>query len=192
MWLQRSVMFPCLHSTIRGVLDSDESIKTQFILEPLAFPQIALDYENHGKRFIEQLSYLTRTFAFYMDREYKKITQTSPTQQQSVFGSYTNSCVAVTRPDHPSILTTSTTLPPQLCEQPMELRDHWPDLSDIHHGHHISVPVYHANPVASSTSCVYSPAQLTSTSMTMTEAHMTNLPLLLPFSAAYSATKHIS
>ena len=73
MWLERSVMFPTLHSTIRDVLVSDEATKVQFILEPLAFPQLANCYYLHGQRFIEQLSYLTRTFAFYIHREYQKI-----------------------------------------------------------------------------------------------------------------------
>ena len=39
MWLERSVMFPPMHSTIRNVLKSDASIITQFILEPLYFPE---------------------------------------------------------------------------------------------------------------------------------------------------------
>ena len=73
MWLERSVMFPTLHSIIRDVLASNEAAKVQFILEPLAFPQLANCYQLHGQRFIEQLSYLTRTFAFYIHREYQKI-----------------------------------------------------------------------------------------------------------------------
>jgi hypothetical protein len=40
MWLERTVMFPELHSTILEVLKSDENLKVQFILEPLAFPQL--------------------------------------------------------------------------------------------------------------------------------------------------------
>ena len=72
MWLERSVMFPTLHSTIRDVLTSNEATKVQFILEPLAFPQLANCFQIHGQRFIEQLSYLTRTFAFYIHREYQK------------------------------------------------------------------------------------------------------------------------
>ena len=73
MWLERSVMFPTLHSTIRDVLSSNEATKVQFIIEPLAFPQLTNCYKIHGQRFIEQLSYLTRTFAFYIHREYHKI-----------------------------------------------------------------------------------------------------------------------
>ena len=66
-------MFPTLHSTIRDVLASNETTKVQFILEPLAFPQLANCFQLHGQRFIEQLSYITRTFAFYIHREYQKI-----------------------------------------------------------------------------------------------------------------------
>ena len=38
MWLNRSVMFPTLHATIRSVLSSDEQTRAQFVLEPFAFP----------------------------------------------------------------------------------------------------------------------------------------------------------
>ena len=73
MWLEKSVMFPTLHSTIRNILKSDESTITQFILEPLAFPELLTNSHIHGNQFIQQLSYLTRTFAFYIDKEYKKL-----------------------------------------------------------------------------------------------------------------------
>ena len=72
MWLENSVMYPALHSTIRDVLESDVETKVQFILEPLAFTQVAASAKMHGARFIQQLAYLTRTFAFYMHREYDK------------------------------------------------------------------------------------------------------------------------
>ena len=73
MWLERSIMFHTLHSTIKDILDSTPTVKFQFILEPLTFPQLAICHKIHGPRFIEQLSYLTRTFAFYMHKEYQKI-----------------------------------------------------------------------------------------------------------------------
>ena len=73
MWLERSVMFPALHSTIRDVLDSNEATKVQFILEPLAFPLLFHCFKIHGQKFIEQLSYLIRTIAFSIDKEYRKI-----------------------------------------------------------------------------------------------------------------------
>ena len=73
MWLEKSVMYPALHATIRDVLVSDDETKVQFIMEPLAFPEVAASAKMHGMRFIEQLAYLTRTFAFYMRREYDEI-----------------------------------------------------------------------------------------------------------------------
>ena len=69
MWLEKSVMFPTLHSTIRDILDSSPATQAQFILEPLAFPQIFSMYQFHGQHFLNHPSYLTRTFAFYIHRE---------------------------------------------------------------------------------------------------------------------------
>ena len=73
MWLERSVMFPTLHSTIRDILESDDLVKVQFIIEPLAFHQLSNCFQLYGQKFIEQLSYLTRTFAFYLHKEYDSI-----------------------------------------------------------------------------------------------------------------------
>ena len=73
MWLERSVMFPSLHATIRSVLDSDPADIVQFVLEPLALPSILADARTHGDHFIHQISYMTRTFAFYMQRHFKQL-----------------------------------------------------------------------------------------------------------------------
>ena len=72
MWLDKSVMFPTLHSTIRQVIASTPNTIVQFVLEPLAFPLILADFTSHGEQFSHQLSFLTRTFAFYMHKQYKK------------------------------------------------------------------------------------------------------------------------
>ena len=56
MRLEKTVMFPALHSTIKEVLKSDESSKVQFIIEPLALPQLAAMSTLYGSTFIEQLS----------------------------------------------------------------------------------------------------------------------------------------
>ena len=63
-------MFPSLHSTIRAVLAAGESQITQFVLEPLAFPEIMAGIQNAGPHYITQLMYLTRTFAYYIHRDY--------------------------------------------------------------------------------------------------------------------------
>ena len=76
MWLEHTVMFPTLHSTIRAVLDSEDNANiVQFVLEPLAFPAVLDNFRSHGNHFAHQLSFLTRTFAFYMHREYSKIVE---------------------------------------------------------------------------------------------------------------------
>ena len=75
MWLEKSVMFPVLHATILSVLSSDAPTIVQFILEPLAFPIIFQQFLKFGDQFIQQLSQSTRTFAFYMDKHYKKLTK---------------------------------------------------------------------------------------------------------------------
>ena len=74
MWLDKSVMYPSLHGTIRAVLASaDPTIVVQFVLEPLGLPLVLADYLSHGEQYARQLSYLTRTFAFYMHRKYQKL-----------------------------------------------------------------------------------------------------------------------
>ena len=174
MWLQRTVMFPSLHSTIREILDSDESTKTQFILEPLAFPQIAQDFNNHGQRFIDQLSYLTRTFAFYIDREYKKIVLAPPTQNQPLTCTNTNTySVAASMPDYHSVSSTQVaqcdhwrgpddcrSVVPASTAQRDQPHQHLPDLPSVHHGHHVPAPAHQAQPTTGDACTVYSPAQL--------------------------------
>ena len=73
MWLEKSVMFPNLHATIRAVLASTPSTIVQFVLEPLDLPLILADFLSLGENYAQQLSYLTRTFAFYMHRKYQKL-----------------------------------------------------------------------------------------------------------------------
>ena len=74
MWMDRSVMFPTLHASIKAILaTSDSVIITQFVLEPLAFPFILADFRSHGEHYARQLSFLTRTFAFYIHRDYQKL-----------------------------------------------------------------------------------------------------------------------
>ena len=66
-------MFPSLHATVRSVLTSSETVLTQFVLEPLAFPLVLRDFKSHGEHFAQQLSFLTRTFEFYMHNQYQKL-----------------------------------------------------------------------------------------------------------------------
>ena len=92
MWLEQSVMFPTLHATIRRVLESPVEDIVQFVLEPLAFPDILSDFKSHGRQYAHQLSYLTRTFAFNMNREYQRFLKSinDPTQHQVSYQTHTN------------------------------------------------------------------------------------------------------
>ena len=73
MWLEKSVQFPQLHSFLRLIFDQTPSVQTQFIIEPMAFPSIVSLLQFHGQPLMNQLMYLTRTYAFYIHREKKRI-----------------------------------------------------------------------------------------------------------------------
>ena len=73
MWLEKSVMFPNLHATIKAILVSPAPTIAQFILEPLAFQLILSDFLTLGDKYAQQLAYMTRTFAFYIHREHQKL-----------------------------------------------------------------------------------------------------------------------
>ena len=92
MWLEHTVMFPSLHATIRKVLESPADIVVQFVLEPLAFKDILSDFKSLGTQYAHQLSYLTRTFAFNMHREYQRLIKSTkdPTQYQVMNQPHTN------------------------------------------------------------------------------------------------------
>ena len=129
MWLERSVMFPPLHSQIREILTSNEQEKVQFILEPLAFPLLASCFKIHGAIFIQQLAYLTRTFAYYIDKEYKKIVQNlgsdHPTPQNNQPTNTYEISVAVTD-DYPAVSTIAST------GQPHQSHLDLPGLPDVY------------------------------------------------------------
>ena len=108
MWLQRSVMFPSLHANIRTILNSPDTTIVQFVLEPLAFPDILADYLSHGIHFAHLLSYLTRTFAFSMHRDYQRIVNDPPHHQVACKQLNNASYFSVSGDDvdhHPSVLS---------------------------------------------------------------------------------------
>ena len=97
MWLDKSVMYPSLHATIRAVLASAvPTTIVQFILEPLGLPLVLADYLSHGEQYAHQLSYLTRTFAFYMHRKYQKLLKANNDQPEMLNHSNLPSISAVT------------------------------------------------------------------------------------------------
>ena len=92
MWLEKSVMFPNLHATIRAILVSPPPTIVQFILEPLAFKPILSDYLTLGEQYAQQLAYMTRTFAFYIHREHQKLLKiyNNPPPKNNQFPQITN------------------------------------------------------------------------------------------------------
>ena len=68
--LSETVMFPTLHSCLKDIFSADESTITSFFLEPLTFPDIMHDATTIGYQFIQTISYISRTFLFYIHREY--------------------------------------------------------------------------------------------------------------------------
>ena len=72
MCLEKTVMFPSLHQLIRNILTSNEEVKAQFFIEPLAFPLVRHEANFIGPQHIMTVSYITRTFVFNINREYKK------------------------------------------------------------------------------------------------------------------------
>ena len=77
MCLERTVMFPALHQTVKDVLNSSEETKVQFFLEPLSFHDVREAALSCGPQFVQTTCYITRTFVFWMNREYRKSTQTT-------------------------------------------------------------------------------------------------------------------
>ena len=67
-WLKRPVMFTSLHSTIRTILTSDDSSLFWNLYISPNFCLVLCSCKH-----IEHLSYLTRTFAFDVDEEYRKL-----------------------------------------------------------------------------------------------------------------------
>ena len=58
MWLIKSAQY-----FISTVLISSPVVKVQFVLEPLAFPEIVEMFQLYGKPLVDHVAYLTRTFA---------------------------------------------------------------------------------------------------------------------------------
>ena len=69
LWLDRSAQSPGLHQMVQMVLKSPPSIQVQFILDPTVFDGISLLVECHGLPILLHVLYLTRTYAYCINRE---------------------------------------------------------------------------------------------------------------------------
>ena len=69
MWLGKSKEFPLLQDLVRKILQATSDLYLQFILEPMAFPDIVSWFREIGQPLIDTVCYMTRTFAFYIHKE---------------------------------------------------------------------------------------------------------------------------
>ena len=113
MFYSNSVQFPALFSFLLRLEKSPSGTKMQFILDPLAIPEVVDVLHILGQPALQHIMYLGRTFAYYLYRE-KQITSTflletrylaalgsNQTRKITIFKSASNK---VTRlPQHPLI-----------------------------------------------------------------------------------------
>ena len=84
MCLKHTVMFPVLHQTVKDVLNCNEETKVQFFLEPMSFHAVKSAALTYGPQFLQTTCYITRTFVFWMNREYKKLSQITVTNTHKI------------------------------------------------------------------------------------------------------------
>ena len=71
MWLTRTESYPALQSLIRSLLCLPSLQRTQFILDPSTNPDVIRLVQEYGRDVLDQILYLTRTYAFSIHRERK-------------------------------------------------------------------------------------------------------------------------
>lgn len=69
MWLARTENIPQLHGLVCHVLASSVSTQVQFILDPMAFPEIVSLAQVHGSPLLELVFFMTRTYAYSIHRQ---------------------------------------------------------------------------------------------------------------------------
>ena len=69
MFFCNSVMFPSLYQFLSKLDKSVPEAMMQFILDPLAIPEVLDILTIHGQPLFDHIMYLTRTFAYYMYRQ---------------------------------------------------------------------------------------------------------------------------
>ena len=69
MFFDNSVMFPSFFQFLLRLDKSLPDVKIQFILNPLAFPEIMDILDLHGQPLHDHIMYLTRTYAYYIYRQ---------------------------------------------------------------------------------------------------------------------------
>ena len=68
IWTQKSASCPPLLLFLENVWHAEPEVFLKFILEPSVFPEVARLCQLFGMKVYSVISYLTRTYAFYLDR----------------------------------------------------------------------------------------------------------------------------
>ena len=69
MFFDNSVMFPSLFEFLLKLEKSLPEVKMQFILDPVAIPEVLDMLAMHGQPQLDHIIYLSRTYAYYMYRQ---------------------------------------------------------------------------------------------------------------------------
>ena len=69
MWLAKAAALPSLHSLIVQVLRSSPAMKMTFLLDPTSIPAIISLYQTNGVAVIDDVFFMTRTFAYALHRK---------------------------------------------------------------------------------------------------------------------------
>ena len=69
MFFENSVMFPAFFQFLLRLDKSLPDVKIQFILNPLAIPEVLDILDLHGQPLHDHIMYLTRTYAYYIYRQ---------------------------------------------------------------------------------------------------------------------------
>ena len=68
MFFTKSVNFPALFQFLRNIQRASPNIQMQFLLDPLALPEVDSLRQLYGQEVINHIYYLIRTHAYYLYR----------------------------------------------------------------------------------------------------------------------------
>ena len=73
VWIQKTKTCPPLACFLASIWDAPPETFVQFLLEPSIFPEVAQLCEIFGIGVFRQILYLTRSYAFYIDRVNRRL-----------------------------------------------------------------------------------------------------------------------
>ena len=73
VWMKKSALCPPLATFLLNLWGNEPEVFMQFILEPSVFPKVASLCHTYGIKVYSDVLYLTRTYAFYLDKYNKEL-----------------------------------------------------------------------------------------------------------------------